>query len=126
MASDTAPTTNTSQSGMPDLDIIDVSGNLDLAVGEPLALQVTVHNHGPGASDKPALVRLTLGDGMATESYVPPMPAGGQVVIAVSLSHVFSQEAELDVGIAVDPDGEISEEFEDNNATSVRLKVTYP
>lgn len=121
-----SPTINTAQSSLPDLDIVDVSGNLDLAVGEPLALLVTVRNHGPGATDKPALVRLALGLGVAAESYAPPLPAGGQVVVAVSLSDAFSQEAELDVGIAVDPDDEIREAFEDNNSASVRLTVTSP
>jgi hypothetical protein len=108
------------------LDIIDVQGNLDLAVDEPLALKITVHNQGPGASDSPALVRLTIGDGTATDSYVPPLPPGGHVVVTVILSHGFSQEAELTVVIAVDPDGEIDEAFDDNNATSVRVKATSP
>jgi hypothetical protein len=126
IVSGASPATSTVQSGLPDLDIVDVSGNLELAVGEPLALLVTVQNHGPGATDKPALVRLELGEEVATESYAPPLPAGGQVVVAVSLSDPFSQEAELDVGIALDPDGEISEAFEDNNTVSVRLEVKSP
>jgi subtilase family serine protease len=126
IVSGASPTTSAVQSGLPDLDIVNVSGNLDLAVGEPLALLVTVRNHGPGATDKPALVRLTLGEGVATESYAPPLPAGGQVVVAVSLSDAFSREAELDVGISVDPDDEINEAFEDNNTVSVRLKVKSP
>ena len=126
MVSGAAPAPTTMPSGGPDLDIIDVSGNLDLAVGEPLVLQVTVHNQGPGATDKPALVRLALGDGVVTESYIPPLPAGGQVVATVSLSHAFSEKAEVVVVIAVDPEGKIAEEFEDNNTTQVRLKVDSP
>jgi hypothetical protein len=126
IVSGASPTTSTVQSGLPDLDIVDVSGNLDLTVGEPLALLVTVRNHGPGATDKPALVRLALGEGVVTESYAPPLPPGGQVVVAVSLSDVFGQEAQLDVAIAVDPDDEISEAFEDNNTVRVRLMVRSP
>jgi len=126
MVSGAAPTPTTMPPAMPDLDIMDVSGNLDLAVGEPLALQVTVRNQGPGATDKPALVRLTLGDGVVTESFVPPLPAGGQVVATVSLNHAFSEKAELTVVIAVDPEGKIAEAFEDNNTTQVRLEVHSP
>jgi hypothetical protein len=109
---------------LPDLDISLVSGNLDLLVGDPLALQVTVRNQGPGATNQPALVRVALGEGLEIESSVPTLPANGEVV--ASLTHVFNEPVDLNVFIGVDPEDSITEEHEDNNTAQVRLVVDPP
>jgi hypothetical protein len=109
---------------MPDLDITLVSGNLQLSTGQPMALNVTIRNHGPGATDQPALVRVVLGAGIETETDVPTLPAGGEVV--ATISHTFGEPAEIDVFIAVDPDDKIAEADETNNTERIPVVINPP
>lgn len=108
----------------PDLDITVVSGNLELELGQPLALKVTIRNHGRGATDQPALVRVVLRPGLETETTVPTLPADGEVV--ASISHTFDEPSELEVFISVDPDDEIAEEDETNNNERIPVVVNPP
>lgn len=109
---------------LPDLDITLVSGNLELEVGQPLALKVTIRNHGPGATTQPAPVRVILLPGLEAETAVPTLPAGGEVVAAIS--HTFLEPAELEVFVAVDPDDEIAEEDESNNTERIPVVINPP
>jgi hypothetical protein len=109
---------------LPDLDITLVSGNLQLSIGQPLALNVTIRNHGPSATDQAALVRVVLGAGVEAEANVPTLPAGGEVV--ASISHTFDEPAEIDVSIAVDPDDQIAEVIETNNTERIPIVINPP
>jgi hypothetical protein len=108
----------------PDLDITLVSGNLELLVGQPLTLRVTVHNHGPGATDRPAVVQAILRVGLQIEGSLPTLPAGGQEVVL--LSHTFDEPAELGALVSVDPGDEIAEEDETNNRERVPILINPP
>jgi hypothetical protein len=108
----------------PDLDITLVSGNLELEVGQPLALKITIRNHGPGATEQPALVRFVLQTDMETETSVPTLPAGGELV--ASISHIFGEPAELEVIVSVDPDNKIDEENETNNTERIPVTINPP
>jgi PKD repeat protein len=105
----------------PDLDITLISGNMELLVGQSLALDVTVRNQGAAATDRAALVRAVLRTGLEIEGSIPTLPAGGQAT--TSLSHTFDEPADLQVFIAVDPDDEIAEEDEENNTEEVTVVV---
>ncbi len=104
-----------------DLDITVVSGDMQLTVGETLALLVTVRNHGPGATHQPAVVRAVLRAGLEVESSVPTLSIGGQEV--ASIKHTFDEPADLEVSITVDPDNAIAEEDEENNTERVTVIV---
>jgi hypothetical protein len=108
----------------PDLDITLVSGNMHLVVGQPLALNVTIRNHGPGATDQPTPVRVVLGAGLQTETSVPTLPAGGEVV--AEISHTFGEPAKLEILVSVDPDDIIVEEDETNNSEQIPVVINPP
>jgi hypothetical protein len=123
-ATSTSPLPTARVFPQPDLDITLVSGNLALRVGQPLALRVTVHNRGLGATDRPALVRIVVRAGVELESSVPSLPAGAQAVAV--LGHAFDAPADLEAFISVDPEGDISEENESNNSARVPIVVNPP
>jgi hypothetical protein len=122
----TIPTETPTVTAAPkaDLDITLISGDLKRLVGEPVALQVTVRNHGPAATDRVALLRAIFRPGLEIEGTVPTLPANGEVM--ASISHVFHEPVELDVVVSVDPDDEIDEADESNNTAQVPLVVNPP
>jgi hypothetical protein len=105
----------------PDLDITLASERFELLVGQPLTLPVAVRNHGPGATDRPALVRAVLRDDLKIERGVTTLPPGGEE--AVLLSHTFDAPIELEALVSVDPDDEIAETDEANNTERVTVVV---
>jgi hypothetical protein len=109
---------------LPDLDITLVSGNLELETGQPLELKVTIRNHGPGATTQPALVRVILPPDLETDTSVPTLPAGGEVV--ASISHIFAEPGEHEVFVSVDPDDQITEEDETNNSERIPVIINPP
>jgi hypothetical protein len=124
-ATPTPPVTpTTTPAPKADLDITLVAGNLELLVGELLELRVTVRNHGPGATERPALVRAALRADLEIEGSVATLPAGGQEVVV--LRHTFDAPADLEAFISVDPADEITEENKDNNTERIPIVVNPP
>ena len=108
----------------PDLDITLIAGELDLLVGQTLRLRVTVRNHGPGATDQPALIRTVLHTDLILESSVGTLPAGSQAETV--LQHTFDAPADLEAFISVDPDDHIAEVNENNNTEKIPILVNPP
>ncbi len=119
-----APTPTETAPPMPDLDITLVSGNLQLEIGQPLELLVTIRNAGSGSTTQPADVRVVLLPGLETQTTVPTLPPSGEVVAAIS--HSFVKPAELDVFISVDPENLIAEEDETNNTERIPVVINPP
>jgi hypothetical protein len=108
----------------PDLDITLISGNLNPLVDQPITMRVTVHNRGPGATGGPALVRAVFRAGLELEGSVPPLPAGAQGTALID--HTFTEPAQLEVFVSVDPEDEINESDETNNVERVPLIINPP
>jgi hypothetical protein len=108
----------------PDLDIALISGNLNPLVGQPIAMRVTVHNRGPGATEGPAQIRAVFRAGLELEGSVPPLAAGAEGIALID--HTFTEPAQLEVFVSVDPEDEIREVDETNNVERVPLIVNPP
>jgi hypothetical protein len=119
-----APAPTATSPPRPDLTLTLDGEYLELLVGQPLALRVTVHNHGPGSMDRPAVVQAVLRNDLKIESGVTALPAGGQE--ANILAHTFDVPSELEALIVVDPQNEIAEVDETNNSARITLAVNPP
>jgi hypothetical protein len=124
-ATDTpVPTMTPTPAPRADLDITLISVTMNQLVGQPVAMEITVRNHGPGATDGPAVVQAMFGPDVTVEGSVPSLPAGGQEV--ASIQHTFVEPVDVEVVVTVDPDDNIPEEDKENNRETVSLVVNPP